>query len=124
MPADITLRVMADTTSVDWVRPIGAAIIRTTASANTTAAISARCDGPGSHENPHAPMTVKPWEIWTLCQMLITTHGDEAETHARAKMNEADSDNKSGERLVWKMVIDRMPECRANKSNQSGGKTT
>lgn len=57
-------------------------------------------------------MTVRAWEIWTLCQMLITTHGENAEAHAREKMDEAASQNKSGERLVWQMVIDRLPELR------------
>lgn len=58
-------------------------------------------------------MTVKPWEIWSLCQMLITTHGAQAENHAHAKMAEAETAGNSGERLVWKMVIDKLPSCRS-----------
>lgn len=57
-------------------------------------------------------MTVRAWEVWTLCQMLISTHGENAEAHAQEKMEEADSQNRSGERLVWQMVIDRLIELR------------
>ena len=66
-------------------------------------------------------MTVKPWEIWSLCQMLIATHGDRAEDHARIKMREADCEGKTGERLVWKMVLDRLPEARSETVTSSGG---
>ena len=68
-------------------------------------------------------MTVRPWEIWSLCQMLITSHGEQAEAHARSKMDEANTEGKSGERIVWQMVLRRLPDCRSEASTQFTVKT-
>jgi hypothetical protein len=51
---------------------------------------------------------IATWELWTVANMLVTTHGDEAEAHAQAQLAEAmDNSDEAGE-IVWSGVITQL----------------
>ena len=58
-------------------------------------------------------MTVAKWELWSLANMLISTHGDEAEFVAADRLETALAKDDSGEILVWREVVKKIPEIRA-----------
>lgn len=52
------------------------------------------------------------WELWTVAQMLVATHGDEAESHAQAKLAEAKGQGDEAEEIVWSGVISQLARIR------------
>ena len=58
---------------------------------------------------------VATWELWTVAQMLVSTRGDDAETHAQAKLADAkDQGDEAGE-IVWSGVITQLRRIRGAK---------
>jgi hypothetical protein len=55
-------------------------------------------------------MVVAKWEFQALANMLVATHGLEAESEARNRLKLAESNGNSGESVVWSEVLDRLPE--------------
>ncbi len=59
--------------------------------------------------------SIATWELWTVAQMLLSTRGDEAESHAQAKLAEAmDQGDEAGE-IVWSGVITQLRRIRQVK---------
>jgi hypothetical protein len=55
---------------------------------------------------------IATWELWTVAQMLVSTRGDDAETHAQSKLAEAkDRGDEAGE-IVWSGVITQLRRIR------------
>ena len=52
--------------------------------------------------------SIATWELWAVAQMLVSSRGDEAETHAQAKLSEArHQDDEAGE-IVWSGVLNQL----------------
>lgn len=51
---------------------------------------------------------IAKWELWTVANMLISTHGDEAEAHAQAKLADAEEMGDEGGLIVWSGVITQL----------------
>ena len=61
-------------------------------------------------------MTVAKWEFWTLANMMVSTHGLEAEAAAVERLQDAMERNHSGDILVWREVLKRLPEIIAERN--------
>ena len=66
---------------------------------------------------PQGPFSTTPtvarWELWSVARMLISVHGDGAEAHARAKIEEAIAEDHEGNRIVWEGVLSQVAKIRA-----------
>ena len=47
---------------------------------------------------------IAKWELWTLAQVLISTHGDAAESHAETRLAEAQALGDEAGEIVWSGV--------------------
>lgn len=65
-------------------------------------------------------MTVASWEFWSLANMLVTTHGDDAEEEAARRLCEAEAQNDSGQKVVWTEVGRKIAEIRAERAKRGG----
>jgi hypothetical protein len=66
---------------------------------------------PSSSKIEREPIVSK-WELWTVAQMLVSTHGDEAEAHAQTQLAEARAtDDEAGE-IIWTGVITQLKGIR------------
>lgn len=59
-------------------------------------------------------MTVAPWEYWSVAQMLISTHGPDAETIVAIKLDEAEAGDHSGDMIVWREIAHKIAKIRAD----------
>lgn len=55
-------------------------------------------------------MVVAKWEFNALANMLVATHGLDAEAEATERMENARAAGDNGEAMVWSEVLDRLPE--------------
>ena len=60
-------------------------------------------------------MTVAKWEFWSLANMMVSTHGVEAEAAVVERLHDALERGHSGDILVWREVIKRLPEILAER---------
>lgn len=60
-------------------------------------------------------MTIAKWEYWTVANMLISTHGDAAEEKAQLRITEALEANQPSEVLVWKEILIKIADIRADR---------
>ncbi len=60
-------------------------------------------------------MTVASWEFWSLANMLITTHGDDAENEAARQLHVAEEQNDQGQKVVWTEVIKKLGQLRSER---------
>ena len=51
---------------------------------------------------------IATWELWTVAQMLVSTHGANAEAHCQAKLADAVATGNEAEELVWSGVITQL----------------
>jgi hypothetical protein len=58
-------------------------------------------------------MSVAPWEYWPVANMLISTHGDDAEEKAQLKVTEALENNNQSAVTVWTAILAKIDEIRA-----------
>lgn len=56
---------------------------------------------------------IAKWELWTVANMLISSHGDGAEAHATEKLAEARAAQDEGGEIVWEGVITQLARMRA-----------
>lgn len=56
---------------------------------------------------------IATWELWTLAQTLIATHGDEAESYAQSQHAEAQQRGDEAQEIVWSGVISQLDRIRA-----------
>jgi hypothetical protein len=63
-------------------------------------------------------MTVAPWEFWSLANLLISTHGDEAEMEAARRLAAAENEGDSGQKVVWYEVTRKLVEIRAERAER------
>jgi hypothetical protein len=66
---------------------------------------------PNSSKIDREPVIAK-WELWTVAQMLISTHGDAAETHVEAKLAEAQALGDEADEIVWSGVSSQLQRIR------------
>ena len=59
--------------------------------------------------------SIATWELWTVAQMLVSTHGDDAESHARSKLAEATDQADEAAEIVWSGVITQLRSIREGK---------
>ena len=62
---------------------------------------------------------IAKWELWTVANMLISTHGDDAEAHAVAKLAEAEAAKDEGGEIVWRGVITQLERIRCESEQGS-----
>lgn len=55
---------------------------------------------------------IATWELWSVAQMLVATHGDEAESLAQAKLAEAKGQGDEADEIVWSGVITQLKRLR------------
>lgn len=55
---------------------------------------------------------VATWELWTVAHMLVSTRGDDAETHAQAKLAKAKEQGDEAGEIVWSGVITQLERIR------------
>jgi hypothetical protein len=55
---------------------------------------------------------IAKWELWSVAQMLVATHGDDAENHAQAKLAEAKDLSDEADQIVWSGVIAQLKRLR------------
>ena len=55
---------------------------------------------------------IAKWELWTVAQMLISTHGEAAETHVETKLAEAQALGDEAAEIVWSGVIGQLQRIR------------
>lgn len=65
-------------------------------------------------------MAVASWEFWSLATMLIATHGDEAESEAARRLQQAEASDDSGQKVVWTEVANKLRAIRAERAAQGG----
>lgn len=65
-------------------------------------------------------MVVAKWEFRALANMLLATHGADAEQVAKARMERASAEGDRGEAVVWSEVLDRLPELMSQKRIPDG----
>lgn len=65
-------------------------------------------------------MPVASWEFKAVAIMLIATHGDDAESHAAAKLAAAKENDDRGEMVVWNDVIEKLAGIRAERTAKRG----
>ena len=58
---------------------------------------------------------IATWELWTVAQMLVATHGDDAETHAQTKLADAKEQGDEAGEIVWSGVITQLGRMREPK---------
>ena len=56
---------------------------------------------------------IATWELWSVAQMLVATHGDDAEAHAEDKLADALERGHEGDEIVWRGVITQLARIRA-----------
>lgn len=65
-------------------------------------------------------MKVEPaiatWELWSVANMLISTHGDDAEPHAQQKLSQALAENDEGGEIVWIGVLTQLRKIRQDRA--------
>lgn len=59
---------------------------------------------------------VASWEFWSVANMLISTHGADAESVAQSRLKEAQSTGSSGDVVTWKAIIKKIDEIRLSQS--------
>jgi hypothetical protein len=70
---------------------------------------------PTSPSKVDSEPVIATWELWTVAQMLVATRGDDAESHAQAKLADAkDQGDEAGE-IVWSGVITQLGRIREAK---------
>jgi hypothetical protein len=62
---------------------------------------------------------VAKWEFYTLANMLLSTHGDEAEAEAARGLHRAEELNDRGQIVVWIEVGKLLPGMREER--EQGG---
>jgi hypothetical protein len=60
---------------------------------------------------------IATWELWSVANMLISTHGDDAETHAQGKLTEALDQGDEGGQIVWTGIITQLSRIRPDHSS-------
>jgi hypothetical protein len=55
---------------------------------------------------------IAKWELWTLAQMLVSTHGDGAENHAAMRLDEARHSGDEAAEIVWTGVVTQLKRIR------------
>ena len=60
-------------------------------------------------------MSVAPWEYWTVANMLISTHGDDAEEKAQFRITEARENNDEAGAIVWTAILTKIDTIRSGK---------
>jgi hypothetical protein len=55
---------------------------------------------------------IAKWELWTVAKMLVSTHGDAAETHVEAKLAEAKAACDEAAEIVWSGVSSQLQRIR------------
>jgi hypothetical protein len=58
---------------------------------------------------------IDTWELWTVAQMLVSTRGDDAESHAQAKLADAKDQGDEAMEIVWSGVITQLQRIRETK---------
>lgn len=61
---------------------------------------------------------IAKWELWSVANMLVSVHGDNAEGHAQSKLAEALENQDEGGKIVWQGVITQLVRNRANQGQQ------
>jgi len=56
---------------------------------------------------------IATWELWSVASMLISVRGDGAETHAEAKLADAQARQHEGDEIVWQGIITQLGRIRA-----------
>ena len=56
-------------------------------------------------EQMKAEPVVAKWELWTVATMLVSTHGDDAEAHAQAKLADALECEDETNEIVWRGIL-------------------
>ena len=64
-------------------------------------------------------MTVAAWEFWSVANMLISSHGDDAEAVASDNLARSLEAGDSGEIIVWKEVGAKIGEIRRDREKRS-----
>jgi hypothetical protein len=67
---------------------------------------------PASPSKFNNSAAIAKWELWTVANMLVSTHGDCAEAHAKAKLAEAQAEADEGGEIVWTGVITQLQRFR------------
>lgn len=62
-----------------------------------------------------AESPIATWELWSVAMMLVSTRGDEAESHAEAKLAEAVTSDSEGDEIVWRGVLTQLAKIRAER---------
>ncbi len=60
-------------------------------------------------------MTVAPWEIWSVANMMISAHGADAEAVVNEKINTALAANDTAQLIVWRAVADKIAQMRQER---------
>lgn len=59
-------------------------------------------------------MDVQPWEYWSVAQMLIATHGADAETVVSRNLDDADAEGRDADVLVWGEIRKKLASIRSD----------
>jgi len=63
---------------------------------------------PTGRPNIDTKPCIATWELWTVAQMLVSTHGANAEAHSQAKLADAVATGNEADELVWSGVITQL----------------
>ena len=55
---------------------------------------------------------VAMWELWTVANMLVSTHGDAAEAHAEQQLVFAKEQGDEAGEIVWNGILTKLAEIR------------
>jgi hypothetical protein len=66
---------------------------------------------PGIETEP----AIATWELWTVANMLVSTHGQGAEAHAQAKLAEAHGQGDEDGEIVWSGVLTQLKRIRGGE---------
>ena len=67
-------------------------------------------------QNSLTTPAIATWELWAAANMLISTHGTEAEQHAQDQLAEAIAQQDEGGEIVWRGIITQLAKNRGASS--------
>lgn len=59
-------------------------------------------------------MIVHPWEYWSVAQMLIATHGVDAETVVSKHLDDAEANGCANDAIVWGEIRKKLASIRSS----------